>query len=90
MEGPEIGPKMWQNFGSPQTDEIAFRISMMLNRVARGNKNRVFPHYSDLIYNKMAVNRKPTFIIPTVAKFLISSYIYVSHPDIKPSYKKLK
>lgn len=36
-----IGPKKWKMVANADTDEIAFRLSLLVNRDARSNSNRI-------------------------------------------------
>jgi len=55
------------------TDEIAFRLSLLLNRWARKNSNKVHPDNKNIFYSEMAVDRVPSYLI----KYnIMYAYIY--------------
>ena len=43
------GPKKWHTVDNEITDEIAFRVSLLVNRYSRKNSNKVLPAYQNLI-----------------------------------------
>ena len=53
------GPKKWHLATSETTDEIAFRLSQLMNMHARSNSNRVRPGYEELLTKKMSISRVP-------------------------------
>jgi hypothetical protein len=53
-----IGTKKWKIVGNEITDEIAFRLSLLMNRWARKNSNKV---YNGIYINKeMSISRIPS------------------------------
>ena len=52
-----MGKYKWPLINNELTDEIAFRFSVKLNRIARKNMNRVQPEMKNEIENQMLVSR---------------------------------
>jgi anthranilate/para-aminobenzoate synthase component II len=61
-----LGDKRWEGGHKDHTEEIAFRISLVMNRFARMNSNRVAPQ-NEVFFNKiMSINRIPAQPFPMV------------------------
>jgi hypothetical protein len=61
-----LGELSWGTGHKEHTEEIAFRISLVMNRFARLNSNRVAPHNEAFFNKMMAINRVPAQPYPMV------------------------
>jgi len=75
-----VGPQKWllpEN--RAYTQEIAFRMSLLLNRVARKNKNRVAPENEKVFAQGMAVDRVPSQPFLLIGNVHILAYGFMTH-----------
>lgn len=61
-----LGEKKWETGHKEHTEEIAFRISLVMNRHARLNSNRVSPKNEGFFNKLMATDRFPAQPYPMV------------------------
>lgn len=76
------GDKKWTIVGDETTDEIAFRFSLKLNRLARLNSNQVRPGFEDLFDIQLATSRTPSSSYPMVDNIAVYAYGYDMHPEV--------
>lgn len=85
-----IGPQKWSIIGNKTTDEIAFRFSLLVNRFARQNNNRVRSDLSNNILRgdqNMSLDRYPSAPYPIISNIYSTAFGYNDHPIIKPMPK---
>lgn len=73
------GRNRWTTVENHLTDEIAFRASLKLNRVARTNSNRVLPGSEELFDKWMAVRRVPAANYPMIDHVEVYAYGFNRH-----------
>ena len=76
------GQNKWNIVDNDVTDEIAFRDSLKLNRLARMNGNRVKPGFEDLINRQMAISRVPADKYPMKDDVEVYAYGFQRHSDL--------
>jgi len=79
------GHNRWNTVDSSVTDEIAFRASLKLNRLARLNSNRVKPGFEELHHRQMAIRRVPADRYPMIDLVEVYAYGFQDHPAF-PKY----
>lgn len=69
-----VGPKRWPFAKDHRSaEEIAYRVSMLLNREARKNKNRISPRDVDY-FEHMTINKAEDLPYPMVGDIIIYAY----------------
>lgn len=71
-----VGKYKWPVVKDETTDEIAFRVSLHLNRVARNNNNRMMPEFEEHYQSKMLVNRNDSTPYPMIGGIIIYAFGY--------------
>lgn len=79
------GHNRWNLIGNSLTDEIAFRASLKLNRLARSNSNRVKPGFEDHFNKRMAIGRAPATRYPMIDRVEVYAYGFNNHSAF-PNY----
>mmetsp|Transcript_5780 Transcript_5780/g.9906 ORF Transcript_5780/g.9906 Transcript_5780/m.9906 type:complete len:107 (-) Transcript_5780:66-386(-) len=85
----QIGPEHWQLVGDRDTDEIAFRLSLLLNRYARMNSNKIDDKNAMYFENKLSVNRHPSQPYQLISKNYILAYGYLKHDPIPKPQRRV-
>ena len=74
-----VGPQRWLLPDRKYTEEIAFRMSLLLNRTARKNKNRVAKENSMIFNDAMAIDRVPEQPFMLIGNVHILAYGFIQH-----------
>jgi hypothetical protein len=74
-----VGELQWETGPEEITDEIAFRISLLMNRLGRLNSNRVAIGNEDFFSNEIGIDRHPAQAYPMVG-LVVYAYGYQEHP----------
>jgi hypothetical protein len=69
------GRKKWELVADDVTDEIGFRLSLKMNRIARKNSNRPNTEY-DSLFRTYGVSRAPSQVYPMVPGLNVRAYGY--------------
>lgn len=70
------GKKKWNLVNNDTTDEIGYRLSMKVNRLARTNGNRIDGQNEAYFWRKYGLNRVPASIYPMIPDLSVYSYGY--------------
>jgi hypothetical protein len=81
-----VGDLSWETGPEEITDEIAFRLSLLMNRYGRLNSNKVAPGNEDFFYNQIAINRIPEQPYPMVGLY-VYAFGYQEHSIEVPDFQ---
>ena len=70
-----VGELKWETGPEEITDEIAFRISLLMNRLGRLNSNRVAEGNEEFFNYQISIDRHPAQTYPMVG-LLVYAYGY--------------
>lgn len=82
-----LGNKRWTHGEEELTQEIAFRISLVMNRHARMNSNKVAPQNEEFFNKLIGINRIPAQAYPMLS-LTVFAYGYLEHPETIPDFER--
>lgn len=81
-----LGELKWETGPEEITDEIAFRISLLMNRLGRLNSNRVAIGNEVFFSSQISADRHPAQRYPMVG-LVVYAYGYQEHPSEVPDFQ---
>ena len=82
------GPKKWALADKELGEQIAFRMSLLLNRYARQNTNTINAGFEKLFEKDLAVSRHPSQSYQMIGDLYVYAYGYQEKPLIPDNHQK--